>query len=117
MRLYGADDRGVGDLQDAVEVDPIGVQPSAEIPVLVIGQALPVGIRHVADRNGLVVGISGVVAEFDGQIRIIDVAQAIEARIEGTDESAGRIVDGRGEPPLGSVVQLLAGGATADDAT
>ncbi len=62
------------------------------------------------------VGVGDVVAEVDRLAGVVDVAQAIEARIEGADEVAARVVDGRRQPALGVVVQLFAQRVVADDA-
>ena len=53
------------------------------------------------------VGVGDVAAERDGRVRVVDVALAVEARIEGADEIAAGIVDGGREPALGVVAQLV----------
>ena len=94
-------------LQDAEKIDAERIERAAEIAILVIGKAPPVLLGNVADRDRLVVGVGDVVAELDGAVGVIDVAQAIEARIERADEAAFRIVDGRREPALGVVAELV----------
>ena len=95
---------------------PNGLSSAAEVAVLVIDEALPVVLRHLAHGDRLVVGVGDVVAEVDGLARVVDVALAIEARVEGADEAAARIVDGGREPALGVVVQLVGERVVADDA-
>ena len=56
----------VGDLQDADEVDAERIERAAEVAVLVIDEALPVLLGHLADGDRLVVGVGDVVAELDG---------------------------------------------------
>ena len=99
--------RRVGDLEHADEIDAVGIERPADVPVLVVDEALPVVLGHLAHGDRLVVGVGDVAAERDGRVRVVDVALAVEARIEGADEAAARIVDGGGEPALGVVAQLV----------
>ena len=102
------------DFQDAEEVDAEWIEQAAEIAILVIGQALPVVLGHLADGDRLVIGVGDVVAELDGAVGVVDVAQAIEARIERADEVAFGIVDGRRQPALGVVAKLVVHRQLAD---
>ncbi len=99
--------RRIGDFQNAQEIDAVGIERGAEIAILVEQQALPVVFRHLAHGDRLVVGVRHVVAERDLAFRVVDVALAIEARIERADETAAAIVDGRRQPTLGVVAQLV----------
>ena len=81
-----------------------------------IDEALPIVFWHLAHRDRLVVGIGDVVAEVDRLAGVVHVTQAIEARIEGADEVAARVVDGRRQPALGVVVQFFAQRVVAHDA-
>ena len=84
--------------------------------VLVVDEALPVVLGHLAHGDRLVVGVGDVAVERDGRVRVVDVALAVEARIEGADEAAARVVHGRGQPPLGVVAQLVAEEVLPDEA-
>ena len=114
MRLDRAHDRRVGNFQDTVEVDAGWIEPGAEVAILVIGEALPVGFGHVADRDRLVVGVGHVVADFDGGLGVVDVAEAIEARVERADERPGIVVNGSRQPALARIAQFLPHGPVAD---
>ena len=103
------------DLEDADEVDAVGVEQPADVAVLVMDEAAPVVLRHLAHRDRLVVGVGDVAADPDGGVRVIDVALAVEARVEGADEAAAGIVDGGREPALGVVAQLVGEEMLADD--
>ena len=107
---------GQRNLENAGQIDAVGIEPAAEVAVLLEDQALPVMFGHILDGNGFVVGIGDIVAEFDGRVGVVDVAQAIEAGIEGADEIALGIVDGGREPAFGVVAQLVAHGGPAEDA-
>ncbi len=52
-----AQQRRVGDLEDAGQIDAERISPRADVAILVVDEALPVEGRHVADGNGFVVGI------------------------------------------------------------
>ena len=53
------------------------------------------------------VGVGDVVAQLDSAVGVVDVAQAIEARIERADKISFGIVDGRRQPALGVVAKLI----------
>ena len=72
-----------------------------------IDEALPVVVRHLFDGNRLVIGIGHVIAKFDGGVSVINVAQAIEARVECADEIAFGIVKGGGEPAFGVIAEFI----------
>jgi hypothetical protein len=54
-----------------------------------------------------VIRVGDVAAERDCCVRVVYVALAVEARVEGADEAAAGIVDGGREPALGIVAQLV----------
>ena len=97
-----------GNFEHADEVDPERIEQAAEVAVLVIDETLPIGLGHLAHRNRFVVRVGDVIAEIDGRAGVIDVAQAIEARIEGADEIALRVIDRGRKPALGVVAQRRA---------
>ena len=87
---------------------PNGFNHVADVAVLVIGQAAPIVLWHLAHGDRLVVGVGDVVAELDGHARIVHVALGIEARIEGADEIVGIVVDGGRQPALGGIADAIA---------
>ncbi len=105
------------DLENADEIDAERIERAAEVAVLVIGEATPVLLGHFAHGDRLVVGVGDVVAEGDGAVGIIDVAQAIEARIEGADEVASGIVDRCRQPALGVIAKPVVHRKLADVAS
>ncbi len=115
-RGNGAPQRRERDLEHAREIDAEGIEQAAEVLVLQEHEALPVMLRHLAHGDRLVVGVGDVVADIDGRARVVDVAQAIEARVEGADEVAVGVVDGGRQPALGVIAQLLAKRDLADEA-
>ena len=106
-RRYRARHRRQRDFHDAREIDAERVERAAEVAILMEGEAAPILFRHLADRNGFVIGVRYVAAMRDRRVRVVHVAQAIEARIEGADEISLGIIDGGGEPALGVVAELL----------
>ena len=102
------------DFKDAKEVDAEWIERTSEIAILVIGKAAPVLLGNIADGDRLMVGVGDVVAQLDGAVGVVDVAQAIEARIERADKISFGIVDGRRQPALGVVAKLIVHRQLAD---
>ncbi len=109
-------ERGERNLEDAHEIDAVGVEETADMAVLVIDEAAPIVLGHLAHGDGFVIGVGDVAAELDRRVRVVDVALAVEARVESADEAAARVVDGGRQPSLGIVAQLVGEKMLTDDA-
>jgi len=115
-RRNGSRHRGIGYLQYPKEIDAIGIEPGADVAVLVPGQAPPIPVGDLTHGDRLVIGIGGVGTHLDGTVGVIDVAAAIEPGVEGPDEITLSVVDRGREPAFRIVVQLVALQVMTDEA-